>query len=66
MELHFSNSLDPANFMILSSFGGYIGDPKNVFSDFSHFSFFLWIIYSEEKNYVTKQFEWLCWNFVFT
>jgi hypothetical protein len=32
MELHFSNALDPANFIILSAVGGYIGDPKNVFS----------------------------------
>jgi hypothetical protein len=66
MELHFSNALEPANFIILSAFGGNIGDPKNVFSQLSHFSCFLWIICSEEKNYVTKQFEWLWWKFVFT
>jgi hypothetical protein len=59
MEFHFSNSLELANFIILSAFGGYIGDPKNVFSQFSHFYFFLWIICSEENNYVTKQFVWL-------
>jgi hypothetical protein len=54
MELHFSNALEPANFIIFSAFGGYIGDTKNVFSHFSNFYFFLWIICSEENNYVTK------------
>jgi len=59
MEFHFSNALEPANFIILLAFGGNIGDPKNVFSHLSNFSFFLWIICSEKKNYVTKLFEWL-------
>jgi hypothetical protein len=65
MELHFSNALEPANFIILLAFGGYIGDPKDVFIHSSHFSFFLWIICSEENNYVTKQFECLWWKLVF-
>jgi hypothetical protein len=32
MELHFSNALEPMDFIILSSLRGNIGDPKNVFS----------------------------------
>jgi hypothetical protein len=66
MELSFPKDLEPAKLFILSSFGGIVSVPKHVFILLSYFPYFLWIICSEKKNYVTKQFRWLWWKFFFT
>jgi hypothetical protein len=66
MELSFPKALEPAKLFILSSFGGIVSVPKHVFILLSYFPYLLWIICSEKKNYVTKQFGWLWWKFVFT
>jgi hypothetical protein len=66
IELHFSNALEHANLIFLSTSKGNIGDHKDEFIQLSHFPCFLWIICSKEKNLVTKQFEWLWWKLVFT
>jgi hypothetical protein len=66
MELNFPKTLEPAKLIILSSFGGIVNVPKNVFILLSSFPYLLWIICNETKNYVTKQFGWLWWKFVFT
>jgi hypothetical protein len=66
MELNFPKALEPAKLIILSSLGGIFSVPKHVFILLSYFPYLLWIICSEKKNYVTKQFGWLWWKFVFT
>jgi hypothetical protein len=66
MELSFPKALEPTKLFILSSFGGIVSVPKHVFILLSYFPYLLWIICSEKKKYVTKQFGWLWWKFVFT
>ena len=65
IKLHFSNALEHAELNILSSFEDNMGDHKNEISQLSHFPCLLWIICSEAKDSVIKQFEWL-WKFSFT
>jgi hypothetical protein len=66
MKLSFPKALDPANLFILSSFGGIVNVPKHVFILLPYFPYHFWIICSEKKNYITKQFGWLWWKFAFT
>jgi hypothetical protein len=66
MELKLPKALEPAKLIILSSFGGIVIVPKHVFILLSYFPYLLWIICSEKKNYVTKQFGWLWRKFFFT
>jgi hypothetical protein len=65
-KLHFSNALDHAGLIFLSTFEGNMGDHKNEISQLSHFPCLLWIICSEEKDSFIKQFELLWWKFSFT
>jgi hypothetical protein len=66
MELNFPKELEPTKLIILSSFGCIVSVPRHVFIMLSYFPYLLWIMCSEKKNYVTKQFGWLWWKFVFT
>ena len=66
IKLHFSNALEHAGLIFLSSFEGNMGDHKNEISQLSCFPCLLWIICSEVKDSVIKQFEWLWWKFSFT
>jgi hypothetical protein len=66
MELNFPKASEPAKLIVLSAFGGIVSVPKHVFILLSYFPYLLWIICSENKNYITKKFGWLWWKFVFT
>jgi len=66
MELFFPKALEPPKLFILSSFGGIVSVTIHVFFMLPYFLYLLWIIGSEEKNYITDQSGWLLWNFSFT
>jgi hypothetical protein len=66
MELCFQKSLEPARLFILSSLRGMVGFPCHDLVLLSCFPYLLWIICSEEKNYITKQYGWIWWKFDFT
>ena len=66
IKLHFSNALEHAVLIFLSTFEGNMGDHKNEIIHLSHFPCFLWIICSEVKDSMIKQLEWLWWKFSFT
>jgi hypothetical protein len=65
MELCFTKTLKPPKFFILSSFGGIVSVPNHVFILLSYFPNLLWIICSEENNYINRWFGWLWWKFSF-
>jgi hypothetical protein len=54
IKLHFSNALEHACWIFLSTFEGNMGDHKNEISQLSHFPCFLWIICGEVKDLVIK------------
>jgi hypothetical protein len=58
IKLHFSNAFKHAGLIFLSTFEGNMGDHKNGISQLSRFPCLLWIICSEAKDSVIKQFEW--------
>jgi hypothetical protein len=66
MELCFPKALELEKNFILSSFGGIVSVPNHVFILLSYFLNLLWIICSEEKNYINKHSRWLWWKFAFT
>jgi hypothetical protein len=66
MELCFPKALEPASLFILSSLRGMVGVPNHVLVLLSYLPYLLWIIFNEEKNYITEQSGWLWWNFSFT
>jgi hypothetical protein len=57
IKLHFSNDLEHVGLIFLSAFEGNMGDHKNEISQLSHFPCLLWVICSEVKDSVIKQFE---------
>jgi hypothetical protein len=66
MELRFPKALEPTRLFILSSLRGMVGVPNHVLILMSYFPYLLWIICSEENNYITEQSGWLWWKFDFT
>jgi hypothetical protein len=66
IKLHFSNALEHTGLIFLSAFEGNMGDHKNEIIQLSRFPCILWIICSEAKDSIIKQFEWLWWKFAFT
>jgi hypothetical protein len=54
MELYFPKALEPTDLFTLSSFGGIVSVPSHVLIFLSYFLRLLWIIYSKEKDHITR------------